>query len=217
MILFPILLGTGIAFHAILPPVPAQAAALLLAGATFGYSLVFDPPPRIAGYQQVADYVAAHAPPNGVVLFSGYRDGTFVFNMRAHEERSDIATLRADKLLLRIAVERERGVGQTDQDEAGIVAMLRRNGVGMVVAQADFWDDIRQMHRLNHVLAGPLFAEVATFRLSGDPGANDGADRVDGPLVRVLRPTYPVTLPQGPIRIDIPFIGGEVDGSLAPK
>ena len=217
MVLFPVVLGGGFAFHAVLPRAPAQAAALLLAGATFGYSLVFDPPPRLVGYQQVADYVAAHAPPNCVVLFSGYRDGSFVFNLRAHEERRDIITLRADKLLLRIAVERERGVRQTDLDEAEIAAMLRQNGVGMVVAQAGFWDDLREMNRLNRVLAAPLFKEVATFRLSGALSDNDGADRAGGPLVRVLRPTYPVEPPRGLVHIDIPFIHTWIEGSLAPK
>ena len=58
----------------------------------------------------MANRVALHAPKNAVVVFSGYRDGNFVFDLRTHEERRDIWTVRADKLLLRIAVERVRGV-----------------------------------------------------------------------------------------------------------
>ncbi len=75
-----------------------------------------------------------HAPLGGLVLFSGYRDGNFVFDMREHPERRDLTLLRADKLLLRIAVERIRGVEQVDLDEEGIKSLLRAQGVAMVVA-----------------------------------------------------------------------------------
>ena len=73
--------------------------------------------PVVSGYREIADYVAGHAPPNGVVLFSGYRDGNFVFDLRAREDRRDISTLRADKLLLHVAIERRRGVGDVGYSE----------------------------------------------------------------------------------------------------
>jgi hypothetical protein len=138
MIALPLVLFALLALHRFRPTRLAQATALALGAGTFVYGLTFSSPPVVRGYQAVADYVAQHAPPNAVVMFSGYRDGNFVFDLRIHEDRRDISTIRADKLLLRIAVERERGVGQADFNEQQIAASLRDFGVSLVIVQPGF-------------------------------------------------------------------------------
>jgi len=206
MILFPVILGTAFAFHAIMPAKLAQIGVMALAGATFVFSVAFMPTPVITGYQDIATTIARLAPPNAVVLFSGYRDGNFIYDLRTHEERRDITTIRADKILLRLAVERERGVGQTDEDEAAIAARIKDLGISLVVAQADFWTDLRQMARLERVLSSASFEEVARFPITGELSTNDGRDREGGALVRIYRPTYAVEPPRGAVGAAIPFI-----------
>src|SRR5215469_6969944 len=135
MIAFSLVLFALLALHRFLPTRLAQTTAAGLGIGTFLYSLVFYTPPVVRGYRALTDYVAEHAPRNAVVMFSGYRDGNFVFDLRTHENRRDISIIRADKLLLRVAVERERGVGEADLSEEQIAAFLRDFGVSLIIAQ----------------------------------------------------------------------------------
>jgi len=211
-ILFPVALCAALALHRFLPRPTAQASTLALGVLTMAYSLVFLPVPTVRGYQEIADYVAANLPRNGIVLYSGYRDGNFVFGMRTHAERGDVTILRADKLLLRMAVFREWGVQQVDGDQQAIAAMLRQDGVAMVVAQRGFWDDLRAMKWFAQVVHSPDFREVAHFDISGDLSTNDGGVPNGRNVVEIFLPTYPVTPPQGGIDIDMPFIGTRFHG-----
>ncbi len=203
----PLVLCAVLLLHRLLPDRAAQAAALALGVVTLGYSLFFYPPPVINGYDKVADYVAAHAPKDAVIVFAGYRDGNFIFDLRTHEERRDIATLRADKLLLSIAVERVRGVEQQSYTAAQIAQMLRDYGVSLVVDQPGFWTDLKEMRRFNSVLHTPDFARVARFDITGTEGHQDN-------LIEIYRPTYPVTQSRQGLKLDMPIIGGTFQGKI---
>jgi Dolichyl-phosphate-mannose-protein mannosyltransferase len=210
MMAFPLVIFAVLAVHRALPARTAPAAIAGLGVATLLYSAIFDPPPRIEGYAQAADYVARHAPKNGVVLFSGYRDGNFVFNLRTHEERRDLWTIRADKLLLRIAIERIRGVQQSNLDEKQIAAALRQYGVSLVVSQPGFWTDLREMARLSTVLHTADFEKTATFDITGTVPHADTS-------IEIYKPTYPVEPPQRRLRIDMPIIGQSFGGAVGSQ
>lgn len=138
------------------------AGALCFAVASTAATTVFERPVfYVNGYAEVVDLVAKQAPRNSVVLFSGYRDGSFVFNMRAREDRRDLSVLRADKILLSVAVRRELGVEEKDLSEADIAQTLNDNGVHYVVIQPGFWTDLEAMRRFERVMATPQFEEVA--------------------------------------------------------
>jgi len=178
------------------------------------YSLLLLPVPTVRGYGEIANYVAANLPHDGVVIYSGYRDGNFVFNMRTHVERGDITILRADKLLLRMAVTRDWGVQQTDLDQQEIAVLLRKYGVAMIVAQRGFWDDLRQMRRFTEVIQSADFSRVAQLDISGVLSSNDGNTGSGHNTIEILRPTYAVEPPQGHIDIDMPFISTRFHGTL---
>ena len=207
MIAFPLAIFAVVALHRILPRAAAPAATAALGIATFVYSLFFYPAPAVEGYAAVADYVAAHAPKNAVVLFSGYRDGNFVFDLRTHEERRDIATIRADKLLLRIAVERARGVKEAKLDEKQIAAALHTYGVGLIVFQPHFWTDLREMARLSAVVHSPDFTEVARFAITG-------AARRGETTIEIYKPTYPVRQTRHNLELEMPIIGETFHGTV---
>jgi len=207
MLGFPLVLFAVLALPRFLPARLAPAAAAALGAATFLYSLVFYPPPTVEGYRAVTDYVAQHAPPNAVIMFSGYRDGNFVFDLRTHEERSDVSTIRTDKLLLRMAVERERGIGQADLDEKQIAAFLREFGVSLIVVQPGFREDLREMARFSAVLRGPEFERVAHFDITGS------ADHADT-SIEIYKPTYPVQPTRRPLQLEMPIIGGTYRGTV---
>lgn len=171
------------------------------------WTVADDPVPTVVGYGQMADYVADRVPANARVLFSGYRDGNFVFDLRRREDRRDIATIRADKLLLRIAIERRRGVGEADYSQAQIVSLIRTLGIDLVVAQDGFWADLTEMHRLASVLVGPDFTPVAHFTIGGTMGRTDKS-------FTIYRPNYPVEQKARTLELDMPIFGGKIGGAL---
>jgi 4-amino-4-deoxy-L-arabinose transferase-like glycosyltransferase len=206
MIAFPLMILVVLAMHRLLPRPAAPAVTAALGLATFVYSLFFYPAPAVEGYAAVADYVARHAPKNAVVLFSGYRDGNFIFDLRT-EKRHDISVIRADKLLLRVAVDRERGVKEAGLDQQQIAGALRVYGVGLVVVQPHFWSDLREMDRLASVLHGADFKRIADFAITG-------ATRRGERVIEVYKPTYPVAESRRTLRLDMPIIGETFHGTV---
>jgi hypothetical protein len=162
------------------PPVAALFGAAVLAATLLAF-----PTPREEGYQAAADYIAANAPKDGLVMFSGLRDGTFIFDLRAHAERSDLKVWRADKLLLDVSVMRERGIHEIGLDETTILARIREAGVSYIVAQDGFWNDLAVMQRFETVLHGPEFTVVDRIPITGhtNPGENQlTIYRANGPV-----------------------------------
>lgn len=203
---FPLMIFAVLALHRLLPRSAAPGATLAFGAGTFLYSLIFYPAPAVGGYEAVADYVAAHAPKNAIVLFSGYRDGNFIFDIRA-EKRHDISIIRADKLLLRIAVERQRGVRQAALDGRQIAKALRNYGISLVVAQPGFWNDLREMARLSAVLRGSDFQPVARFPITGATARGETA-------IEIFKPTYPVAQTRKNLSVDMPIIGQTFRGTV---
>jgi hypothetical protein len=182
-------------------PAPALAAAVFLA-----LSLALSPVPRVDGYQEAARRAAALAPPDSAVLFSGKRDGSFVFSMRTVSDRPDLVTIRADKVLLAIAVRRELGVAQRDYDEATILERIRALGVSVVVAQREFWTDLEAMARLQRVLDGPDFEEVGRIAVAANVPVEDRE-------LRIYRLRGEVRPRPASMAIDLPIIGRRIEGA----
>lgn len=210
MLALPLVVFAILALHRLLPGRLAPPAAAGLGLATFLYSLVLDPVPAVHGYERVADYIASHAPENAVVVFSGYRDGNFVFAMRTHEERRDISTIRADKLLLRIAVERQRGVAQAGLDEKQIADALRELGVSLIAVQPGFWNDLQEMARFSAVLHTADFEPVARFPITG--AANPGEDAIE-----IYKATYPVEQHPRKLQLEMPIIDQTFRGEVGSR
>ncbi len=206
LILPPLLIAAGLAADRLLPGRAAAPAALLLAAVT-AYGTWRDAPvPSIAGYREAAEWIARAAPRGAVIVFSGNRDGSFIFNLRAIEGRDDVTTLRADKLLLEVAVRRELGVTQHDLSEPEIAALLDRYGVSHVVAQVDFWTDLAVMARLQAVLRSAQFEEVARIPVIANLPTEDKE-------LRIYRNTHDIADAAAEIRLNLPIIGRSVQGS----
>jgi hypothetical protein len=186
-----------------LRPLLTVGAAL----AIFAYALATSSVPFFAGYQEAAQRASAAAPKDSVVLFSGKRDGSFIFSMRTATDRPDLYTVRADKLLLEVAVRRELGVGQRDYTEEEILTRLRELGVSVVVAQRDFWTDLEPMARLQRVLDGPGFEEIGRIPVETNMPQEDRELR----LYRIVGKVHP--RPRN-LAIDLPIIGRRIEGEM---
>lgn len=206
----------------ILPPVVMMASAMLLRLSTWGWSriaviawiglplavliqtAVFRPVYFVGGYASATDFIARNAPRDSRVLFSGYRDGSFIFNMRSRVDRRDLGIVRADKLLLKIAVRRELGVTEKNISEAELGDQINHLGIHYVVAQPSFWTDLEAMRRFERLLASSQFKEVARF----DTPANYNAQEKQ---LIIYQNLGPVSENKSGISIDLPIIGETID------
>ena len=204
-LLYPAVFVAIAALHAVLSRRLAWSLACVLAACTLMQTLLHRPVFEVSGYAQAADYVARHAPRDSAIVFSGTRDGSFVFNMRGHEERRDLSVVRADKLLLRVAVRRELGVEQKALSEQEIRALIHDAGAHYVVAQPGFWTDLEVMRRLETVLASSEFEEVTRIATP----ANFRAPEKELVIYRNKGPVKP--RPEG-FQIDLPIIGRKIEG-----
>lgn len=185
----------------------ARIAALALTAAVAIQTAIWRPVYFVDGYADAARYIAKVAPPDSAVVFSGYRDGSFVFNMRAQQSRPDISVIRADKLLLRVAVRRELGIEQKAMEEPEISNTLNTLGARYVVVQPGFWNDLEVMRRFEHVLASAQFERVATiptpanhdahekelviYRNLGDVAKTAGHISIELPMIKRSIPAIP--------------------------
>lgn len=193
-----------------LPARIAPVAAMLFAGGVFASTMAYQPVPYIDGYKAASDLVAAKAPKHSTILFSGYRDGSFIFNMRTHEERRDLTVLRADKILLRVTQRRELGVQELGLEEPQILELLDRYGVSYIVNQPNFWDDLEAMQRFQRALARGPFEKVSTIVVTANTGHEDHQ-------LEVYKRVGEITERRGPIKLELPIINVVIEGELGKR
>ena len=212
MVLLPLAITAPMFLLTILPKSFGEFAGLGLGTGGLVYTLVFCPIPIVAGYQDIAAYLARNVPRGGVVLYSGYRDANLIFDLTTIQERSDISVVRVDKLLLSAPVgERRRGIRQADYDEVVIAKMLRELGATYFVVQPDFWSDLEVMARFNRVIQGPEYTKIAHFDVTGLLSTQDGAQGIE-----ILKPNYAVSTAHGNVDIDMPLAGQRFNRSVRP-
>lgn len=204
-LLYPAVFAACSALQLLRRPQPGLLLGTALAIGTLVQTLATRPVFAVEGYAQAAQYLAQHAPRDSAVLFSGYRDGAFVFNLRAREDRRDLSVVRADKLLLRVAVRRELGVEQKALSEQDIRALIHNSGSHYVVVQPGFWNDLEVMRRFEAVLASPEFEEVARIPTPANFPAHEKE------LV-IYRNKGPVAARPDSFQIDLPIIGRKIEG-----
>jgi len=202
-----ILAVSGLTFLLRDRPMLANGLVIALGIVTLGWTVFFRPVQYVAGYRELTDYVAQIAPRNVVVVFSGYRDGSFIFAMRTHEERRDISIVRSDKLLLRIAVRRSLGVEQKLMSEEEIQSLLNGLGVQYVAAQTDFWTDLEAMRRFENVLHGKHFQKLRTFAMPANYRAQEKQ-------IVVYKNLDDVSAKPKQLNIELPMIGKKISGTV---
>lgn len=202
----PLLVLAMLALAKLLPQRAAIVAGVVLVAGTAWQTAQFAPVPMVEGYREAAEYIAREAPKDAVVVFSGKRDGSFIFNMRTGT-RHDISILRSDKLLLDISVRRTLGVQEKSLTEQQISDLLDRDGVSYVVAQDDFWTDLPEMARFQSILRSDHFKQVAEIPVVANVPVEDGK-------LLIYRNTRDIS--SGPHMVDLhlPIIGQTVKGSV---
>jgi hypothetical protein len=174
---------------------------------TFAQTLASRPVLFVQGYAEAVDKVAKLAPKGSVVLFSGNRDGSFIFNLRVRDDRRDLSVMRADKMLLRVAVRRELGVEQKTLNEAEIAAMINRQGVDYVVMEPGFWTDLEVMRRFERVMQSPQFELVERVPIHANFPVPENE-------LLIYRNRGPVSRDVVSIPIELPIIGRVIQSGV---
>jgi len=203
-ILPPVVLAAAMLLMRVPQPRWRGAALAALTAAVTLQTVLMRPVAYVGGYAEAAQLVSEKAPRDSSVLFSGYRDGSFVFNMRTHEERRDLTVVRADKMLLNVAVRRELGVKEHDLSEADILSQINDLNVSYLVVQPGFWNDLAVMQRFERVLAAGQFEEVARIATPNNVKAYEKE------LV-IYRNKAPSGRRAGPRKLDLPIINRSID------
>ena len=211
-ILFPVVVAAVLFANRLMMPVENATArdsvVLMLALVTFCYPLVYRPIPYIRGYREAACWVLDHAPKNSVILFIGQRDGTFIFDVRADERRRDVSILRADKVLLRLAVKREYGVVDRGLSTEDMLNIIQKHAVHYVVAQPKFWLDIPSMKTLDELLHDTKHFELAkTIKATGN------SEHLEKEIL-IYRTLDPVAERPASISLELPGIGRSIKGDF---
>ncbi|MBU6267582.1 MAG: glycosyltransferase family 39 protein [Sphingomonadales bacterium] len=207
LILPPVVLLAGLALRELanrLPDALATVAWVALPGAVLAQTVTARPVEQVGGYAEAASFVAARAPQASRVLFSGYRDGSFTFAMRSHEERRDLGVVRADKLLLSVSVRRELGVTEKAVSDAELLRRFETLGIRYVVMQPGFWTDLPAMRRFEALLAGDRFEVAARIATPANYPAHEHG------LV-VYRYKGPIRTGSAGMTIDLPIIGRRIE------
>ncbi len=80
-------------------------------------------------------------------------------------------TVRADKLLLRMFIARERGVEDRGLDRHDILRLIQRYGIRHIVAESDFWLDLPSLAALDELLHDrTLFTPLARVPIVANVG-----------------------------------------------
>lgn len=193
-ILFPLVVAAAVVVEAVLPRRAAAGAMLLFGGAMLAHTVLVYPVPAVDGYRSAATWVAENAEEGSVVLFSGKRDGSFIFNLRSFEERGDLSVVRSDKLLLSLAVRRTLGVEELPVSREELVNRLDRLGVRYVVADPQFWTDLGNMAMLSELLESDRFERIASIPVAANVLNVERELRIYRNLGRIAAEPEPFTM-----------------------
>ncbi len=208
LLIFPVVLFSVTALVRALPPVLGSILAIILALVTFTHTIIADPVPYVSGYRAAAQYLCSSAPPDSIVLFSGMRDGSFIFNVRSLPECKNMTVIRSDKLLLRVAVDREKfGVKDLGVSEDSFKTMLRDYGVRYVVLEPTFWSDLQSMQMLVRVL------HQGQFKLLTSIPVNSNRPHKDSQL-QIYQNVGNVAAGRNLLRIELPVSGITLEGEI---
>src|SRR5271157_3073615 len=210
-LIFPLVFFAVLAIVRGLPAKLAPYVAVAFAVASFSYTLIRNPVPFVSGYRAAAQYVCSVAPPNSVVMFSGMRDGSFIFNVKSIPECKNLTVIRADKLLLRVAIDRHLfGVQELGVTEARFRELLGYYGVGYIVAEPDFWNDLQSMQMLVAVLHQDQFKLLTTIPVVSNLPHKDSRLEIYQNLVSGARG-------KNSLKMELPASGIAIEGKVGQE
>jgi hypothetical protein len=208
-LIFPLVVFSILTIIRVLPSPIGPYVAVAFGAVSFIYTLAARPVPYVSGYRAAAQYVCSLAPQDSVVMFSGIRDGSFIFNVKSMPDCKNLTVMRADKLLLKVAIHRDLfGVQEFGVTEVKFKEMLQRYGVHYIVIEPDFWNDLKSMQMLVALL------HQDQFKLLRKVPIVSNREHINSEL-EIYENTGP-TLPgrKTVLKVELPVSGISVEGTV---
>ena len=129
------------------------------------------------------------------------------FNIRSLPECRKLTVIRADKLLVRVAINRNLfGLQELGVSESRLKQMLEQLGVRYVVVEPNFWNDLQSMHMLAGILHKDHFRLLTAIST-----ANNWS-----PTTRSWRSmkSAPVSKGRNVLKVEFPMSGIAIEGTV---
>src|SRR5574337_89628 len=169
--------------------VGARTLAVVVVAVGAGINLwrtSIEPVPRLDGYRPVAEFVHATGT-RAPILYAGKHDGNFIFDLRRVDVARQHVVLRADKILVSLAVHKYFGMQSHVQSLDDIRALIARDGVQSVVVESPDILGLKEFAMLARLVEEPDFEKVKVFPVAVSGGA-DAPNRVEVYRFRAYQP-----------------------------
>ena len=120
------------------------------------YAAWAKPHPYVTGYKQAAEFVARQEN-TGLILFAGKHDGNFIFHLRALDPEKNKAVVRADKILVSMAVHKHFGTVSYVKSVEDVIRLIDRFGIGIIVIESRDVVDLPEFKLLAEAVDDPRF------------------------------------------------------------
>jgi hypothetical protein len=207
LILFPFVFFAVLSARGLLGRRYGTILAVSFSILNLAFAIIFDKPPYVTGYQEATQIVCQQAPPNSAILFSGQRDGSFIFNMRTNKKRNDLSVLRSERLFTMASVFIRKDTPQIPMMNTEMLKLIKDYGVSYVVWQPNYGNDLTNFRQLGEILQSPQFRLTNTVPISSNAPHHDMQLRIYQNLEWESRTDIPITL-------DVPTAGMKMQGII---
>lgn len=180
----------------------ALAAMFVLLGFN-AYQAFAKPVPFVNGYREVAGFIHDRAS-RGPVLFAGKHDGSFIFHLRRMDEEREQVVLRADKVLVSLAVHKYFGMESHVRSRDEIRSLIKRYGIEYILIERPDILRVGEFEMLHELVQQPDFERVAVQAITTGGGA-DAPERIE-----VYRYREHEVAEDAEIVIPLPHMGREI-------
>lgn len=161
------------------------------------------PVPHVDGYQEAALYITKQGT-KSPILFAGKHDGSFIFHLRRLDEKRNDVVLRADKLLVSLAVHKYFGMESHVSSLEDILALIKRYGVEFIVIEQPDIVGIKEFAMLYALLQQANFEKINILPVESVGGV-DAPQRIEIYRYRDYKLVEDAT-----IVIPLPHMGREI-------
>lgn len=181
----------------------AHLGVLALVLVVQGWRTFVMPVPYVDGYREAALAVHERAT-SAPVLFAGKHDGSFIFHLRRLDEAREAVVLRADKMLVSLAVHKYFGMTSHVGSVDDVRALIRRLGIEYIVIERPDIVGVAEFAMLVELVGNPDFERIADFTVRAGGGA-EAPERIE-----IHRYRDHVAMGDAEIVIPLPHLGREI-------
>lgn len=202
-LLFPLVLACAMIVERFGGRRACALAMAALAAQLAGLTLTERPVPTVDGYRDAAKWLVEHEPSGATMMFSGYRDGSFIFNLRSLDEQRRFRVIRSDKVLLRVAVRREAGLNERSVSPEDLDRLFHDYDIKYVVLEPQFWADLQNMRMFVDYVESPRFQLLHAVEVRSRPQQTDR-------VLKIYENRMPRASKPKPLTIELDMVGRSV-------